>query len=199
MLKMKKSNIRSWEDIEKEIRGFLTFNPEGTLKDLFEMHGTSFKLKYYKHRPKDYLFPNQTERKPRPSKPSSSKKQYNYAQKKHVKAFREACKCDLKTLYMIMEQNDFDRSSAPDDWRQNKQIYIELMQEAVNNYLNPPEEKIEEEKVMPKKETPLPLPSSMTRKPRKSTPTSPAQDADMVKIAKIDAYMEIARMIKDIE
>lgn len=195
MIKMKRrSNINGWDDVKKEISGFLTFNPKGNLNDLFDMYGNTFRTKYYKFKPKEYTFPNQgtiktiiKRKKAAPKKPASK----GFYKNKHVAAFREACKCDLKTLYMIMHENDLDKTKPPEDWRENKNIYIELMQEAVNNYLNPPQIEIKKEEIkMPK----APIKS---KRPAPKPPLDEPESEDKVKKAKIDSLMEIARMIKE--
>ena len=92
---------------------------------------------------------------------------------------------------MIMEQNDLDKTKPPEDWRENKNIYIELMAEAVNNHLNPKPLQVEEkEKVMPK----APIKS---KRPAPKHQIDETENEDKVKKAKIDSLMEIARMIKE--
>ena len=41
-----------------EIKGFLAVNPKGNLQELFSFYDSSFRTRYYKHKPEGYQYPN---------------------------------------------------------------------------------------------------------------------------------------------
>ena len=222
----KVQTIKQWEDVEKEIKGFLTFNPEGSLDDFFEMHGSSFRKRYYCLKPEGYNFPNL---KISPKQPDNKKEYFATKNKQcnkpptrmmHVAAFRRLCskEIDIKTLYKLMEKNDIKIDKVPDDWRSNYDFYIELMKEEVNEEVkrlkkqNKKQDTKEIDKSdMEKKQIAVPIDTKKTPK-KEITNQSEKQVVQIkeihqnknseqmisVKTSKINALMDIAKMIGQI-
>lgn len=203
VMQMKQTKIRNWDDIHKEINGYLTFNPEGSLADFFEMYPKNMRDRYYKYRPFEWKWPNQ--RRYKKIEPEDAKK-HTPSRLKHVVFFKRNFKCNTIDLYYHMDKLGIDKNVPPSDWSQNRDFYKEMMEESMNEKKQTAKEKVEVQENIKDKEIKIKTPKRSTpviKNPvKKEIATNKKENTKEIdssfKEEKIKGLMEIARMINEL-